>query len=153
MIKNITDFIAKSTFGRSYEGLHVEPGAYVATDSFKLIKIPADTGATEAYTIKLPKGLKNIDSTAQDGTITYKGARYTGEIIKDAFPKYEEIIPKGEPIATVTLSASHLEAICKAFKDQGPLNDAFTIEIHEEHVPVVFKNKPGMLALLMPIIK
>jgi hypothetical protein len=151
MIKNISDFIARSSFGRAIEGLHVTPDAYVATDSYKLIKIPATTGASEPYTVKLPAKVKTFDTITSDGTITYKDATYHGEVIADAYPKYETIIPSGDPLASVTLSADHLAQICKAYTD-GKLSQ-LTLSIHGDHKPVTFTNSAGMFAMLMPIAK
>lgn len=149
MIKNITDFIAKSRFGKSIEGLHVTPTHYVATDSFKLIKIPAETGATEPYTVQLPKGLKSFSQIDPSGEIIYKDAKYQGTIIKDEYPKFETVVPTDKPVATITLDAEYLGQICKAFQDGK--DDHMTIEIHAEHRPIVVTNESGLFALLMPV--
>lgn len=60
------------------------------------------------------------------------------------YPKIASVYPKGNPVATVTLDASKLEAICKfvkGFTKDDPGEHPIKISLYGEQQPVVFQSK------------
>ena len=151
MIKNIKAFTAQTTFNKSIEGVGIYPDKVVATDSFKLIEVKMNTGAEKPYVLRPHKAVKTFDSV--EGAIMYqKGVPFQGEIMKDDFPKYEEIIPKGTPVISVNLSPELLKEVCTEFIQKGYYG--FTMSIYGDMKPIVFTRKQGdKRAILSPMSK
>ena len=155
--KNIEAFTSKAKLGRPIDGVLVTPAGIVATDSYKLIACKHDTGAADSFIVNLPKGLKTFDRIERVGkgaNVYHKGAKYEVSEVGEAalYPKYEAVIPAGDPVAVVRVSALFLEQVAAAFKELGDGN--VTISFYGDTKPLVFKStKDGeQLALLMPVV-
>lgn len=151
-IKNLSDFVSKEKIERAIEGVLIMPDKIVATDSYKLIEITTETGVPAPVIVKMPKGLKTFESVTAASVLTNKGATYQCEVLRaDKYPKYEAVIPAGEPVATVRVNAEYLEQIASACKGAGQFH-AVEIAFHGELKPLVFTTN-GIRALLMPMTK
>lgn len=155
--KNIEAFTSKAKLGHAIDGVLITPAGIVATDSFKLIECKHDTGAADSFIVNLPKGLKTFERVERVGkgaNVYHKGAKYEVDTVEpaDTYPQYKDVIPTGEPLATVKVNAFYLEQIAAAFKELGDCNA--TISFYGDHKPLVFKSteEGEQLALLMPVV-
>ena len=151
MIKNLSDFTSKNR--EPLTGIYIAPDRIAATDSFKLIEQKRETGAKEPYIALLPKGVKTFETAMLQGNnTTVLDDQHIAKVIDGDFPKYESIWPTDKPIATIKLSAKHLEQVAKAFVGLDPF-DGVTIEIRgDKYKPLVFiEEKSGTRAMLMPM--
>lgn len=164
MIKNLIDFRSPNTMNLQINAILVTPDKIVATDSFKLIEIKKKTGAAAPVLVNLPKGVKTFDGivykhddvgTLVNGAWTEIGTTFD----PDLYPKYEAVMPTGEPLKTVRLSVAHLKAIitaCERSKDKHL--DSVDVSIYEkERGPVKFERVPQkdeeetVTMILMPV--
>lgn len=156
MIKNIKAFISQTNLNKSIEGVLVTPTHIVATDSFKLIEIQAETNTNEQFIARPPKALKTFEKVYKENEQVIfedKGTKYIGELIQDNYPDYNSIIPTGEPTNELFLTAEHLQEICIAMADKSKrgLLTGIKMSIYEKGKVIVFTNKLGdKKALLMP---
>ena len=83
-----------------------------------------------------------ITTTDQFKVITHHVQDYYYKV-KD-YPKIANVYPEGNPVATVALDASKLEAICKfvtGFTQGDPGEHPIKISLYGEQQPVVFQSK------------
>lgn len=75
-------------------------------------------------------------------------------VVDKDFPKYEQVIPKGEPKAIVRVNGKYLSEIVTLLGNLSALNHTVDIEIHGENQPIVIKaegNGQTGRGLVMPI--
>lgn len=164
MVKNISDFCSPSMMRSEINAVLVTPDRIVATDSFKLIEIKKETGAGAPVLVKLPKGVKTFDTITykKDDVGTFVNGAWTEigtPLDADIYPKYEAIMPTGEPLKKVRLSVHHLKAIITACEGKGRDRiDLVDISVYaKEYGPVKFERvrkvdeNETVTMLLMPV--
>ncbi len=161
MIKNIKEFVTPQNKGNAYTkitmGVLVTPSEIVATDTYKLIEVKIKNDVEKPIVIKLPKGIKSIHSVNKD--IAYENGRgdtFFVEKMEGEYPQYKTIFNRLENKKKITIrvSASHLEAIAKAFTVTGEYPEHVDMDIYPDNEYNAIKfTRDNITALLMPIIK
>lgn len=168
---------AKDEGRHNLNAVRFETGCMVATDGYRLMRIEEPERKTpidEPFSISLydakrlilvigkddecvpPRNGRNFKVYTPHGThvMTFPCEHLEGE-----YPDYRQTIPTKKPVATVTLNAHYLKAMCEAAIKSGAKipsglrgsQPLITLEIHADiRTPVVIESG-GVHGLVMPI--
>jgi len=78
------------------------------------------------------------------------GRIYSAQNEDGQYPDYDQVIPKNEPRAVVTLNKKFLIDICNMPDDDSSNNPAIVLEIRAPHEPIIVSNSQYK-AILMPM--
>ena len=138
----------------------------VATDGYSLIEIdiPFVDNPTPlndpillnaADVAKIKTGNNDDIFVAVDGTVTVGTATYKIPTLPaDQFPKYEEVLPTGEPVTTVTVNAQYLASLVAILAKLPNDTTHVKIAFYGDRKPLILtvKGHQNARAVLMPIV-
>ena len=134
--------------------IDTEPFIIPASD-VKNFKLPATKNEylNNAGVVKKDDQNKIVELQTFDGVMQTNAYKFMDG---EDFPKYEQVIPQGEPVAELCLDIEQLADILKVMKPVSGKFNKVHIKLYGSEKPVVLTSTDGKQnarALIMPIIK